>query len=163
MKALPPITNEEPGDAQAVDWLVEKAFGPGRYAKSAERLREGNQPDLGLSVVARENGRVVGCARMWPVRIGDTPAVLLGPFAVDETMRGRGLGQALAEAACERARAAGHDLVVLVGDAPYFDRIGFVRAPAEVRMPGPVDRRRVLVLPLKDGAAEGLSGLISRP
>ena len=162
MSKLPPITNEEPGDAEAVDWLVDQAFGPGRYAKAAERLREGNQPDLGLSVVAKENGRLVGCARMWPVKIGVTPAVLLGPFAVDESMRGKGLGQALAEAACERAKTAGHGLVVLVGDAPYFQRIGFVRAPAEVQLPGPVDKRRVLLLPLKEGAAEGLSGMLSR-
>ena len=162
MPQSPPITNEEPADAEAVDWLVDQAFGPGRYAKAAERLREGNHPDLGLSVVAKQNGRLVGCARMWPVKIGQTPAILLGPFAVDETMRGKGLGQALAEAACARAKAAGHSVVVLVGDAPYFERMGFVRAPAEVQLPGPVDKRRVLVLPLKDGATEGLSGMIAR-
>jgi predicted N-acetyltransferase YhbS len=163
MSKLPPITPESPEDHEAVDWLVDQAFGPGRYAKAAERLREGNAPDLSLSVVARDGGQVVGCARMWPVKIGETAAMLLGPFAVAESMRGKGLGQALAEDACARARAAGHRLVVLVGDAPYFERMGFIRAPAEVKLPGPVDTRRVLILPLQEGAAEGLSGMLSRP
>jgi len=158
--ALPPLVNEQPDDAPAVDGLIERAFGPGRYAKAAERLREGNRPLLELSFVAKAGGEVVGCVRMWPVRIGETPALLLGPFAVDETFRSRGLGAALIVRACEAAIAAGHALVLLVGDEPYFGPLGFVRAP-QVILPGPVDQRRVLVRTLKTGAADGLQGRAS--
>lgn len=156
--ALPPLTLERPADGPAVDALIERAFGPGRYAKAAERLREGNAPLLDLSFVAREGRAIVGCVRMWPVRIGETPAVLLGPFAVDDACRSQGVGAALIARACAAARSAGHGVVVLVGDEPYFGPLGFSRAP-NVRMPGPVDQRRVLALALKAGAAEGLAGL----
>lgn len=158
--SLPPLTPERPADGPAVDALIERAFGPGRYAKAAERLREGNAPLLDLSFVAHEDGAIVGCVRMWPVRVGETAALLLGPFAVDAACRSQGLGGALIARACAAAGSAGHGLVVLVGDEPYFGPLGFSRAPM-VRMPGPVDQRRVLVLALTPGAADGLAGLVS--
>jgi predicted N-acetyltransferase YhbS len=161
MSALPPISPEEPADAAAVEALIDQAFGPGRFVKSAERLREGNHPAPGLSVVAREDGRVVGCARMWPVKAAGRKAILLGPFAVDPKYRRQGLGGALVEAACERAREAGEALVVLVGDAAFFDKLGFERA--KLTLPGPVDARRVMALALKPGAADGLDGPVTLP
>lgn len=152
MSDLPPIIPETAADSTEVEALIDAAFGPGRFAKAAERLRENRAPAPGLSVVAREAGRLVGCARMWPIHIGDAPALLLGPFAVAEGWRSRGLGRALIEAACERAKAAGHSLVLLVGDAAYFSGLGFAPVGATVELPGPVDRRRVMVRPLTDGA-----------
>ena len=157
VSALPALATERPADRPAVEGLIERAFGPGRYAKAAERLREGNRPLLELSYVARQGGEIVGCVRMWPVRIGDTPALLLGPFAVDPACRSRGLGAALVAHACEAAQSAGHRLIVLVGDEPYFGPLGFVRAPGLV-MPGPVDPRRVLVRAFTPAAADGLAG-----
>ncbi len=164
MERLPPIDAERPEDFDAVEALIDAAFGPGRYAKSAERLREGNHQLAGVSVVAREAGVVVGCARMWPVKVGASPAVLLGPFAVADEMRNKGLGIALVQAACEAAAKAGHGLVILVGDAPFFTRAGFAPVdPNAVSFPGPVDMRRVLMRELKPGAAAGLKGAVTRP
>ncbi|HXQ46244.1 MAG TPA: N-acetyltransferase, partial [Caulobacteraceae bacterium] len=71
---LPPILPEQPNDAPAVAALIDRVFGPGRYAKAAERLREGNRPLLDICLVARVGGEVVGCVRIWPIRIGETPA-----------------------------------------------------------------------------------------
>jgi predicted N-acetyltransferase YhbS len=155
--SLPPLALERPQDDAAVEGLVLAAFGPGRFAKAAERLREGRRPLLGLSFVAWENGRIVGCVRQWAVKVGETPAIMLGPFAVEPGYRSQGLGAALIEQACDAAADAGHAWIVLVGDAPYFGPLGFVVAP-RVRMPGPVDPRRVLVRALKPGlpAIEGL-------
>ena len=150
MAATPLIRNESPRDAQAVAAIVERAFGPGRYAKAAERLREGNTPRLDLSFVAEVDGRLAGSVRLWPVRVGGRPAMLLGPIAVDASERGNGLGQALVERACEAARAAGEAAVLLVGDAPWFERTGFGHAPDAI-LPGPVDQRRVLVKVLRPG------------
>jgi predicted N-acetyltransferase YhbS len=156
---LPPLTPETPEQGADVEALIDAAFGPGRHAKAAERLREGNAPDLSLSRVAVHEDQVVGCARIWPVHVGETPALLLGPFAVATNWRSQGLGAALIEACCEAARAAGHALVLLVGDASYFEKLGFAPVDAKtVRLPGPVDIRRVLVHALKPGAAEGLAG-----
>ena len=158
MSSTPLIRNEEPRDAQGVAALVERAFGPGRYAKAAERLREGNTPRPDLSFVAEIDGRLAGSVRLWPIRIGGRPAMLLGPIAVDADQRGNGLGQALVERACSAARAAGEAAVLLVGDAPWFERSGFARAPDAV-MPGPVEQRRVLVRKLRDVA--DLSGPVT--
>lgn len=158
------VSPETAADSAEVSELVERIFGPGRYAKAAERLREGNRLLADLSFVARQDGVLVGAVRMWPVRIGDRPAVLLGPIAVDPDLRKRGLGAALAARACEAAAQAGHDSVVLVGDLSFFERLGFQRLqPGRVRMPGPADPDRVLVKPLKPGALEGLEGVVALP
>jgi predicted N-acetyltransferase YhbS len=162
MSSLPPITPETADDRVAVEALIEAAFGPGRLVKTAERLRETRTPAPGLSVVAREDGEIVGCARMWDIHIGEAPALLLGPFAVAHHWQNRGLGAALIEAACVRARREGHALVLLVGDEAYFSRMGFHRAErGAVVLPGPVDGRRILVRALKDGAADGLRGEVT--
>jgi predicted N-acetyltransferase YhbS len=158
MSQPPLIRNEEPRDANAVAALVERAFGPGRYAKSAERLREGNTPRMDLSFVAETDGRLAGSVRLWPIRVGGQSALLLGPIAVEADQRGAGLGQALVERACEAAQAAGEAAVLLVGDAPWFERTGFAPAPGAV-MPGPVDQRRVLAKALRPGVE--LSGRVT--
>src|SRR5580658_6124943 len=156
----PSLANERLQDAAAVEALVLRAFGPGRFAKAAERLREGRAPDLALSFVAWDAGCVVGCVQLWRVKVGETPAILLGPIAVEAAARSHGLGAALVERACEAAAEAGHALIVLVGDMPFFGPHGFAPAPG-VRMPGPVDQRRVLAKPLTPGADAGLMGLVT--
>jgi predicted N-acetyltransferase YhbS len=159
--ALPPLLPETAADSTEVAALIERAFGPGRYVKAAERLREGNRSLLDISFVARSEGDLVGCVRIWPILIGRTPAVLLGPFAVDEAWRSRGLGAALIGRACEAARAAGHKLVLLVGDAPYYEPLGFSIAPAgRIIMPGPVDPARIMLRALEAGAAMDLAGMV---
>jgi predicted N-acetyltransferase YhbS len=160
--AEPPLVNETPADADAVAALIDRAFGPGRYAKAAERLRETNRPLLDISFVAWTGGQLVGCVRMWPIRVGSAPAILLGPFAVEPTYRSQGLGAALIARAVEAAGAAGHALILLVGDKPYFGPLSFHVAPAgRIMMPGPVDPRRVMLRALKPGAADGLAGAVS--
>jgi predicted N-acetyltransferase YhbS len=158
------IAPEEAADEAAVTALADRAFGPGRYAKTAERLREGNQVLREASFVAREGGVVVGTVRLWPVRIGARPALLLGPIAVDAAARRRGLGLELARRACEAAAGQGHELVVLVGDLGFFEKLGFERAPpGSVRLPGPADPQRILVRALKPGATDGLEGELALP
>lgn len=153
------IDLETEADAEAVARLVDAAFGPGRWAKTAERLREHNRPIAGLSLVAREDGRVVGSVRLWPVLIGETPAAFLGPIAVENAQRRHGVGARLVEQACQEAEARGLAAVLLVGDEPYFGRFGFARSKA--RLPGPVDPRRVLIRLSGDRAP--LEGDVRRP
>jgi predicted N-acetyltransferase YhbS len=154
---------ERPQDGPLVDALIERAFGPGRYTKVSERVREFATFAAEMSVCAwsHEGGsdeRLLGCARMWHVRVGGRPVMFLGPFAVESGERNAGFGARLIARACEAAQAAGQSHVVLVGDESYFSRVGFSTADGRaVRMPGPVDQRRVLVRALRVDAGE-LSG-----
>src|SRR5271168_1184121 len=155
------ILPETKDDAPAIERLHERTFGPGRYAKTAYRLREQVGHGLDLSFTARVGSLLVGSVRLSPVRIGEVKALLLGPLTVEPPFRDRGVGQALIAHALEAARAKGHRLVILVGDEPYYGKCGFKRIPlGRVNMPGPVDPARLLVAELADGAFDGLSGPI---
>lgn len=151
---------ETAADAPFVLALVVEAFGPGRFAKAAERLRETNLPSPGLSFVARQSQSVIATVRLWPILIGETPALFLGPIAVAPACRDQGLGLNLVNHACDAATAAGHGMVLLVGDEPYFQRAGFAATPARgVIMPGPVDQNRVLLRALADNPIWPPTGL----
>jgi predicted N-acetyltransferase YhbS len=157
------IRQERPDDADAVEALVAKVFGPGRFAKSAYRLREGVDPVASLSFIAMESGASRGSVRFWPIRVGSEAALLLGPLAVQSDQRGRGIGIALMQTGIEEARRLGHRAIVLVGDEPYYSRVGFAPLPKDsVKFPGPVDRSRILALALVDGALDLLKGNITR-
>jgi len=150
---------EQPADAPLIAALIDRAFGPGRHAKAADRLRESNSLIPELSFTAWDGETLVGSVRLWPVAIGGTPVVFLGPIAVEAQLRKHRIGQTLVERACEAAAEAGWRAVLLVGDAPYFERVGFSAAPAKgVVMPGPVDQRRVLPKALRAGGADGVGG-----
>ena len=155
------ISPETADDALAIDRLHERTFGPGRYARTAYRIREGAQHQLDLSYVARIGTLLVGSVRLTPVRIGETKALLLGPLTVEPPFRERGIGLQLIERALAGARKKGHRLMVLVGDEPYYGKVGFKRIPkGQASMPGPVDPARLLLAELEEGAFEGVSGPI---
>jgi len=153
------ILPETADDAEAIERLHERTFGPGRYAKTAYRLREQVGHRLDVSFTARTGTLLIGSVRLSPVRIGDAKALLLGPLTVEPAFRERGVGQALIACALKAAAVQGERLVMLVGDEPYYGRSGFRRIPpGRVIMPGPVDPARVLVAELVPGAFDGVGG-----
>ena len=156
------IREETPHDVGARERLLDICFGDGRFAKTSQRLREGRLPAEGLSLSAESGGKLVGTVRLWHVAAGDDrPALLLGPLAVDPNLQGGGLGGTLMRAALGKAKALGHDSVLLVGDAPYYARFGFSGDKAEgLYMPGPFVRSRFLGLELQDGALAGANGVL---
>ncbi len=155
------IRPEVPGDAAAVEQLHARAFGPGRFARTAYRLREGSEPLWALCFTAFVGADLVGSVRLGPALAGGRPLLVLGPLTVDPAFASQGIGQALMGAGLEAAKAAGHDLVVLVGDAPYYDRFGFRPVPpGRLELPGPVDPARFLWLELTEGAREEISGTV---
>ena len=155
------ILPEKPNDADAIERLHERTFGPGRFVLSAYRIREHVDHLLDLSFTARIGTLLVGSVRQLPICIGDTPALMLGPLTVEPPFRKRGVGRALLDHALADAKKAGHRLVILVGDEPYYGRVGFKVVPkGRVTMPGPVDYSRVLVAELVEGAFDGVSGTI---
>ncbi|MBR0896848.1 N-acetyltransferase [Bradyrhizobium tropiciagri] len=157
------IRQERRSDVAARDSLLDAAFGPGRFAKTSERLREGRKPARGLAFVARRGGRLVGSLRLWPVVTATGHAgLLLGPLAVAEDARCLGIGAALMRQALARAQLLGHRAVILVGDAAYYSRFGFsAEKTGALRMPGPYQRDRLLACELVPGALRGAGGLIA--
>lgn len=146
------LVSEHPADAPLVEALLDRAFGPGRYTKVSERVREFADFAPELSVCAWGGDRLLGTVRIWRVAVGGQPVIFLGPFAVEQGERSAGFGARLIERACEAAREAGESYVLLVGDETYFSRVGFSTAAGHaVILPGPVDQRRVLVRALTPG------------
>jgi predicted N-acetyltransferase YhbS len=157
------IRLEASKDAERVEALNAESFGPGRFAKSAYRLREGVDPVASLSFVAVENEVLRGSVRFWPIRVGGHEELLLGPLAVQSDQRGRGIGIALMQAGIEAAQKGPWRAILLVGDEPYYTKVGFSRLPpGRVKFPGPVDQNRILGLSLKAGELLILSGEVRR-
>ena len=153
---------EAPEDAWDVEALFDLCFAPGRTALSSYRLREGVSAEAELSMVARDGLDILaGAIRYWPVRVADAPALLLGPVAVHPTRQGEGLGRLLIEDTLEKARGLGWQRVLLVGDAPYYQRFGFSRLHG-VEMPPPTNPERTLGRSLLPGAWEGVQGNVRR-
>ncbi|RDJ25340.1 N-acetyltransferase [Bosea caraganae] len=163
MTSLPlTIRHELPADHAAIERLHERAFGPGRFARTAFRLREGVPQDAALSYAAHVGTFLVGSVRVTQVSAGGHPALVLGPLTVDPAFEGRGIGAALMNASIESARAAGHDLIMLIGDAPYYARFGFRPIPPEqLVLPGPANPLRFLALELVEGVLAERRGAVT--
>lgn len=153
---------EEKDDWWEVEALYDLCFAPGREALSSYRLRDDIDPVAGLSLVARDpEGILGGAIRFWPVLIADHRALLLGPVAVHPTRQGEGLGGSLIRESLYRAEKSGWERVMLVGDAPYYQRFGFSRLEG-VEMPPPTNPDRVLGVDLTPGAWAGVTGKVTR-
>jgi predicted N-acetyltransferase YhbS len=149
--------------APAIERLLDVAFGEERRHKTCQRLRDGQTPLAGLSLVALDRDALVGTVRLWPVLAGRRRALLLGPLAVDPAYRDQGIGARLTEEALRRAWKQGEKAVLLVGDAPYYEPFGFRREPTDrLWLPGPVDRKRFLARELKPGSLAGVSGPVAQ-
>lgn len=130
------IRLEQPADMAAIERLLDLAFGADRRQKTSYRFRDGVAPltDLGFVAIA-EAGLLVGSVRYWPILAGSTPALLLGPLAIEPARQGRGVGRALVFHSLDVAAQAGHRLVFLVGDPAYYERFGFDPVPPGIVMP----------------------------
>jgi len=158
------IVAETLADIPAREALLDRAMGLKRRKKSSEKLRRGRRPSEGLGLIARNaEGSVVGTVRLWDVRLGEggPAALLLGPLAVDQSMKSAGIGSALMRHAIAEAARLGHRAILLVGDAPYYARFGFTaEQTGQLSMPGPYERERFLALELVSGALDGTRGVL---
>jgi predicted N-acetyltransferase YhbS len=155
------IRGERPSDVAPREALLDACFGANRQLRTCQRLRDGRAPAEGLAFSALRQGKLVGTVRLWHVSAGGTPALVLGPLAVDRCCRALGIGAALMRHALSAATARGHGAVILLGDAPYYARFGFsALKAARLSLPGPFERERLLGLELREGALDGACGLI---
>jgi predicted N-acetyltransferase YhbS len=152
-----------PGDLAAIRDLHARAFGPGRFVRTAYRIREGTEEYSRFCRVCLIEGRIVAAVRFTPILVGgQAGALLLGPLAVDPAFVSRRYGRGLVAKALEDARAAGMSLVLLVGDEPYYGKLGFrVVPPGLITLPGPVDPKRLLAAELVPDALAGYAGTVS--
>lgn len=158
------FATETPDDWWEVEALFDTCFAPGREALSSYRLRDGVVPVAALCSVARDDtGTIAGAIRFWPIAVGDSdrPVLLLGPVAIHPTRQGEGLGAQLIRGAQDRARVLGWQWMILVGDAPYYGRFGFVRA-TDLRFPPPTNPDRLLICPLGEDPGPPPTGEVCR-
>lgn len=159
------VVAENAADAVAREALLDRAMGPGRKRKSSEMLRRGRRPSEGLAFVARDpKGALVGTVRLWNVVLGEggAAALLLGPLAVEPSLKGTGVGSALMQYAIAEAARLGHRAILLVGDEPYYQRFGFSsQKTGQLAMPGPYERHRFLALEIAEGALHGAAGTLT--
>jgi predicted N-acetyltransferase YhbS len=150
---------ETPAHDLEIDSLNEEAFGPGRFARAAYKIREGGPHERALSFVAVRQGSVIASVRMTPIAAGKGRSLMLGPLAVRPAYKSLGIGRRLVAMALEAAAGAGWPSVILVGDQPYYGPLGFTRIPyGQISMPRPVDPDRLLIHEIVPGAATGLTG-----
>lgn len=158
------LSDATPADQDAIESLLDLSFGLDRRTKTSYRLREGSHPIHGLSLVVRDAAvGLAGCISFWPLRVGHrgAAALLLGPLAVHPERQNLGIGLALMREGLARAKGLGHDLVLLVGDEPYYARVGFRKVPSgQMQLPGPTDPNRFLYCELQPGALNKAAGLV---
>jgi predicted N-acetyltransferase YhbS len=155
------IRAERGSDVAAREALLDACFGANRAARTCQRLRDGRAPAEGLALSVARQGRLVGTVRLWHVSAGGKPALMLGPLAVDASCCKLGIGAALMKHALSAAKAHGHGVVILLGDAAYYSRFGFLAdKTGDLSLPGPFERERLLGLELRDGALDGAVGMI---
>jgi predicted N-acetyltransferase YhbS len=156
------LRQEAAPDIPAREVLLDRAL-PGRHLKTCEKLRRGQTPADGLALTADLDGRVVGTVRLWHVAAGTAGAsLLLGPLGVLPECQGLGIGTLLMDHALAQASLRGHRSVLLVGDAPYYERFGFSsRHTGGLLLPGPVERDRFMGIEIAAGALSGACGMVS--
>lgn len=152
---------EQPAHDPEIDDINAEAFGPGRYAKAAYKIRESGPHERALSFVAVYEGTVIASVRLTRIAAGKGRALLLGPLAVRPKYKNLGIGRKLVAIAVDAAKSAGHGVVVLVGDEPYYGPLGFAKIPhGQIEMPRPVDLNRLLAYELRLGAVATLTGMV---
>ncbi len=159
------IRSETPRDFTGVEMLLDLCFGPSRFAKTCQRLRDGRVPANGLAFLVRQSGQTIATVRLWTVLLGSAgEGLMLGPLAVHPDYRELGLGARLMRHALNQAGAHGQKAVILVGDPEYYARFGFSRALTRgLALPGPVEDRRFLGVELQPGALDGATGMVRAP
>tara|TARA_R110002110_G_scaffold17809_9_gene75561 strand:- start:1183 stop:1773 length:591 start_codon:yes stop_codon:yes gene_type:complete len=152
---------QSPADEAAILALHERTFGPGRFARTAFRIREtaGTAGELCFIARSTASGKMVGSVILSHITIGGTPSLLLGPLTVTPEYKSRGAGKLLMRQSVDSARAGEYQSIILVGDEPYYGPFGFRVIPhGQVKLPGPVDPARLLACVLTDDAALTAAG-----
>jgi predicted N-acetyltransferase YhbS len=154
---------QAPDDLPAIDALHEESFGPGRFARTAHRIREAARVPPAIALTAWDGALLIGAIQFSAISIGGKRgAALLGPLAIAAAYKNKGCGLRLMQDGLAEAKGLGFELVVLIGDLPYYRRAGFgVIPPGRITLPGPADPARILAAELAPGALSRFSGMVA--
>ncbi len=157
------VTLEQPGDGPNIEKLLDQSFEPARRQRTAYCLRADNPPLAELCFIIRQRGLLCASIRYWRVMIdGRPPALLLGPLAVRKICRGHGFGKTLVSHSLACATDLGHEAVLVIGDADYYQQFGFSRSLAvELTLPKPATSGAFLACELVAGGLSGRLGAVS--
>lgn len=162
------LKSETGDDRASIREVVTMAFGRTSEAELVEAIR--NSPNFlpELSLVAGENGEVLGHILFSSIVIesqGQTvPALALAPLAVTPTRQRQGIGSQLVEIGLRQCRELEHSIAVVLGYPGYYKRFGFQTASSfGVDAPFPVPDEVFMVLELKPGALMNVSGIVRYP
>ena len=129
------MRDETPADHDAIAAVTIAAFRDHPFSRQtehpiAETLRDTGA--LSLSLVAEDDGAVVGHAAFSPLTVRDGTAGWcgVGPLSVRPDCQRQGIRRALMGKGLRRLRLAGVGGCMLVGDPAYYARFGFRAAPA---------------------------------
>ncbi|MEO0392252.1 MAG: N-acetyltransferase [Pseudomonadota bacterium] len=157
------VIAERPDHAAAIEALTDLSFGPARFTKTVYRFRDQIPPIRQLGFVIEDvHKAVVSSLRFWPATLPNGEvAALLGPISVAPSLRGLGYGSRLIHHGIMRTRSLGYPGIILVGDAPYYNQFGFTGTVMHgLRLPGPVDRKRLLGMEFTPGMLDHQAGII---
>ena len=134
------IRKETPSDIAAIEVVTIAAFQNAAHTNHAEQfivraLRNSGQ--LTVSLVAEDNGSVIGHVAVSPITIsnGAREWYGLGPIAVTPEHQGQEVGTQLMEHALAELRTLGAAGCVVLGEPGYYSRFGFTAEPSLV-LPG---------------------------
>lgn len=150
-------------DNPAINVLHAEVFGPGRFARTAYRIREASIQGPLLSLTAWDGDQLAGVIQLTAITIGgQRGAVLLGPIAIAPAYQKRGCGMRLVTDGMKAVAERGYALVILVGDLPYYRKVGFQAVPVgQITLPGPADPARLLACSLQPGTLATYHGLVA--
>jgi predicted N-acetyltransferase YhbS len=164
---LVPITMVQ---QQAVEQLLDAAFGMDRHGRTAYRMRDGVGVIPELSFAAIDQSNLLGTIQCWPVALQEECGVLhaitlVGPVAVDPAVQRGGIGKAMMTNCLNACDALGFDALMMIGDPEYYGRFfGFsAEATSEWAIPGPVERRRLLARTSREGGLPRAGRIIPHP
>jgi predicted N-acetyltransferase YhbS len=151
------ITPLSAADPQMLEALLDAAFGMDRHSRTAYRIRAGMTAIPERSFAAFLDSTLVGSLQSWPIALDETPLVLVGPVAVEPGVQRGGIGRALMERLVHTAPGLP---MAMIGDPEYYGRFfGFTAdATSGWRVPGPVERHRLLARNCETFPATGMLG-----
>ena len=157
------VSLEQPGDGPNIEKLLDQSFGPERKALTAYCLRADAQALPELSFVMRGAAFLCASIRYWPVQIdGQFSSLLLGPLAVGQAWRGQGFSKILLRHSLARAKAMGHDSVLVIGDPEFYQPFGFSSDLTNaLLLPKTVEGGRFQACELLPGALDGVAGAVT--
>lgn len=156
------VRPEKPEDIPAIRIVNEQAFGRAAEADLVDALRQNGKAPI--SLVAEDNGRIVGHILFSPVTVEtgerELAGVGLAPMAVLPEFQNRGVGSLLVKDGLERCREAGHTFAVVLGHSHYYPRFGFTPASRfGIKCEYEVPDENFMAIELREGALRNQAGM----